>query len=179
MRILEAVPESVLWLGAWTEPTQANLRRETSTRGIDPRRLVFSEIVEHSAHLKRLGLADLALDTLHHGGGVTTVDCLWAGLPVLTTMGDTPPSRLGSTLNFAADMPEMIAPDLEVYEHRAVHLAQNPDALREIRKKLWNQRLTFPLFDTERYVRHLETGYALMWRNHLDGNRSRHFRIEV
>ena len=167
MRILRAVEGAVLWLGDWVPPTQRNLRREAAAEGVDPERLIFSGIVSHPLHLKRLALADLALDTFHHGGGVTTVDSLWAGLPVLTLAGETPPSRLGTTLLSAAEMPELITRRGEDYEALAVSLATNADRARSLRGRLWRQRLTCPLFDTDRYVRHLEHGLSLMWESHL------------
>ena len=153
------------------------MRREAEARGISGDRIIFAEITPHPEHLARLKLADMALDNLYHGGGVTTADYLWVGLPVLTIAGDTPPSRLGATLAKAAGMPELIMNNPEEYEDFAVELAESPDALSALRNKLWDQRLNCPLFDTERYVRHLEKGYELMWENHLRGERPRHIEV--
>ncbi len=179
MRIMKAVPGSVLWLGGWTKTARDNLRREAESRGVAGARLIFSEIVKHPLHCARLGLADLALDNLYHGGGVTTVDYLWSGLPVLTVVGETPPQRLGATLLGAAEMPELITESLDEFERAAVELARDPERLGALRRKLADKRLTCPLFDTERYVRHLESGYQLMWENHLAGNPPRHIEVPV
>ena len=132
----------------------------------------------HPLHLKRLALADIALDTFHHGGGVTTVDSLWAGLPVLTLAGETPPSRLGATLLSAAGMPELIARRGQDYEALAVSLATDRGRLQAIRERLWRQRLTCPLFDSDRYVRYLEDGLSLMWENYLRGEPPRHLEVQ-
>ena len=67
--------------------SQRNLRKEAEARGVDPKRIIFSAKLPHSIHLARQRLADLALDTLHHGGGVTTVDALNV---VLTDSQPTP-----------------------------------------------------------------------------------------
>ena len=66
-------------------------------------------------------------------------------------------------------MPELITRNLEEFEDLAVRMAHDRDALAAIRGKLWDQRLECPLFDIERYVRHLESGFELMWDNHLSG----------
>ena len=169
MRILKRIPNAVLWMGDWIEGTQRNLYAEAEARGVASGRLVFAGIVEHDVHCARLQLADLAIDTLYHCGGITTIDALWAGLPVLTVLGDTPASRLGATLVTAAGMPELVVRSLDEYENRTVDLAQSPGELAALRKKLWDQRLSCPLFDGPAYVRNLERGYEVMWENHLAG----------
>ena len=65
------------------------------------------------------------------------------------------------------------------YEDFAVELAEHPEKLAAIRQKLWDQRLACPLFDTERYVRHLERGYQLMWQNYLAGSAPQQFCVEA
>ncbi len=174
MEILSAVPDSVLWFGAWAPPTQKNLRREAEARGIDGKRLVFSKIVERNRHLARLKLADLALDNLYHGGGITTVDALWVGLPVLSILGNTPGARLGATLLSAAGMPETVTPDLDTYVRTAIELAHDRPRLDGLRRRLERERDTCALFDMTRYRGNLEAAYKAMWRNHESGHPPRH-----
>ena len=169
MRLLERVPGSVLWLGRWMDATCDNLRREAEAAGIDPERLVFSEIATREVHCARLSHADLALDNRYHGGGVTTIDALAAGVPVLTVTGDTPAGRLGATLLSAAGIPEMITVSLADYEARALDFARNPEALEAIRRKLGDGLATCAQFDTRRYTRHLERGFELIWERHATG----------
>ena len=170
MEILTRVPGSVLWFGAWIQGTQDNLRREAAKHGIDPERLIFAEIVEYEDHLARLCLVDLALDNLHHGGGVTSVDALWVGLPVLTILGDKPGARLGATLCNAAGVPDMVVPDVPNYIKRAVALANDPDQRMELRQRLIQGRDSQPLFDNERYCRNLDNAIEAAWNNHLAGH---------
>ena len=157
--------------------TQTNLRREAAKFGIDGERLVFADIVEHENHLARLAVADLALDNLHHGGGITSVDALWVGLPVLTILGDKPGGRLGATLCRAAGVPQMIAEDLRVYVERAVELANDRLQRQKLREKLIAGRETHALFDNDRYVRNLDKALAAVWDNHLAGEPPR--RLEI
>ena len=169
MEILTRVPGSVLWFGTWLQGTQENLRHEAAKHGVDGERLIFATIVDHEDHLARLGLADLALDNLQHGGGVTSVDALWVGLPVLSVLGDKPGAHLGATLSNAAGVPEMVAPDLPAYVERAVALANDPDQRRQLRQRLIEGRDNQPLFDNERFCRNLENAIAAAWDNHLAG----------
>jgi predicted O-linked N-acetylglucosamine transferase (SPINDLY family) len=169
MRLLKRVPNSVIWFIAGSPTSQRNLRREAEARGVDPSRIIFSAKLPHSIHLARQRLADLALDTLHHGGGVTTVDALWGNVPVVTIAGESPPSRNGATLLAAIGLQDLIADSIDAYEDIAFRLATEPERLAAVKQRLANNRDIYPLFDTERLTRHLESAYRLMWQRWLDG----------
>lgn len=169
MRIMTRLPNSVLWLADWSSATRRNLRREAEDRDVSGDRLIFAPILGHAEHCDRLRLADVAVDPHYHGGGVTTVDALWCGVPVVTICGKTPSSRLGTTLLKAAELPETITGSLGEYEDLVVALANDPERLKTLRRKIWDRRLTCPLFDTERYVRGLERAYQAMWKTHRAG----------
>jgi predicted O-linked N-acetylglucosamine transferase (SPINDLY family) len=158
-RLLHAVPGSVLWLIEDNSGACRNLRREAAMRGIDPGRLVFAGRVELSRHLARHRLADLFLDTLPVNAHTTASDALWAGLPLLTCLGKSFAPRVASSLLQAIGLPELITDNLEAYEALALKLAGNPALLRSLRLKLEQNRLTHPLFDTDRFRRHIETAY--------------------
>ena len=177
MRLLRKVPGSVLWLIECTEATKKNLAKEAETRGVSAERLVYARHLPHEKHLARQRLADLCLDNLYHGGGVTTSDALWVGLPVLTIAGDTSAGRNGATLLSAAGMSELITDSLDAYEKLAFALATNPERARALRKKLDAGRHSVPLFDTERLTRHLEIAYEMMWENWAAGNAPRRLTV--
>lgn len=177
MRIMTRLPNSVLWLGDWSPATRKNLCREAEDRDVSDDRLIFAPILDHAEHCGRLGLADVAVDPHYHGGGVTTVDALWCGVPVVTICGKTPSSRLGTTLLKAAELPETITGSLGEYEDLVVALANDPERLKTLRRKIWDRRLTCPLFDTERYVRGLERAYQAMWKTHRAGEAPRPINI--
>jgi protein O-GlcNAc transferase len=82
MRLLLAVPESVIWLLERDTIAKANLAREAAARGVAPERLVFARRLSLSEHLARHRLADLFLDTLPYNAHTTASDALWAGLPM-------------------------------------------------------------------------------------------------
>ena len=132
MRLLNAAPESVLWLLATNELAQTNLRKEAVARGVDPGRLVFAPHVSFAAHIERHRHADLFLDTLPCNAHTTASDALWGGLPVLTCSGNTFAGRVAGSLLTAMDMPELVTASLEEYEQRALAMIRAPERLRTI-----------------------------------------------
>jgi predicted O-linked N-acetylglucosamine transferase (SPINDLY family) len=163
MRILKRVPDSVFWLLADNRIAPENLRKEAQKRGVDPARLIFAARMPLAEHLARHRLADLFLDTLPYNAHTTASDALWAGLPVLTEIGETFAGRVAASLLTAIGLPELIAKSQAEYEALAVELATNSEKLSAIKDKLANNRSTTPLFDIERYTRDLEAAYEAMY----------------
>ncbi|MBF0181683.1 MAG: tetratricopeptide repeat protein, partial [Magnetococcales bacterium] len=169
-RLLEAVPGSLLWLREAPAEAVANLRREAMERGIDPDRLCFApRTATLEAHLSRLQLADLALDTFPYNSHATGCDALWSGVPMVTLQGEAFAGRVGASLLHAVGLPERIAPDPEGYLALAVELARHPERLRALRERLRVNRLSWPLFDTARFAKDLERLYQRIWQNHQAG----------
>jgi predicted O-linked N-acetylglucosamine transferase (SPINDLY family) len=171
LKILHQVPHSVLVLCHWNHAESvANLRYAAHRGGIEPARLHFVAPLSHEKHLRRIQLMDLALDTFYMGGGVTTLDALWAGLPLLTVRPDCASPHNGTDMLSAVDLPELIAPTLDEYVAKAVRLANAPDRLRDYRRRLESARTTSILFDHARYVRQFQALLATMWENHVAGH---------
>jgi protein O-GlcNAc transferase len=162
MRILKAVEDSVLFLYAANPEVEKNLRSEAKRRGVDPARLIFAGWVPRADYLARYRTADLFLDTLPYNAGTTASDALWAGLPVLTQTGESFASRYAASLLHAIGLPELITASAPDYEALAIELAQNPERLAGIRRKLASNRSTAPLFDTHAFARNIEAVYAAM-----------------
>lgn len=162
MRLLVAVPESVLWLLGSRNGVEENLRREAAKRGVDPIRLVFAKKLPLADHLARHRNADLFLDTLPYNAHTTTSDALWAGLPVLTCRGNAFAGRVAASLLHAVGLPEMVTSSLQDYEDLAITLARTPEKLAEIKQKLARNRMTTPLFDIDTYTRGLERAFIHM-----------------
>ncbi len=161
MRLLGAVPGSVLWLlGDGT--TAANLRCEAAARGVDPARLVFAPRLAYAEYLARYRLADLFLDTLPYNAHTTASDALWAGLPVLTCAGQSFQARVAASLLLAVGLPELVTSDLGAYEAEALDLALRPTRLAALRARLIANRSTAALFDTPGLAGALEAGYVRM-----------------
>ena len=162
MEILRAVPNSVLWLIREDPLAETNLRDEATSRQVDPQRLIFSDKIDKPEHLARHRLADLFLDTYTVNAHTGASDALRAGLPLLTCPGASFIARVAASLLDAVGLPELAVANLEEYKKLAVHLAQDTNAIADLRDKLDRQRLTYPLFDTRRFVRNLEVAYGRM-----------------
>jgi predicted O-linked N-acetylglucosamine transferase (SPINDLY family) len=121
-----------------------------------------------SEHLARHRLADLFIDTLPYNAHTTASDALWAGLPVLTCMGQSFAARVAASLLLALDLPELITRSQTEFEARAISLAQNATELAAIAAKLQNNRASSPLFDAKRFARHIEKAFEIMHTRHLD-----------
>jgi predicted O-linked N-acetylglucosamine transferase (SPINDLY family) len=163
MRLLQEVPGSVLWLLQDNAGAEANLRNAAAARGVNPARLVFAGRTKLEDHLARHRLADLFLDTLPYNAHTTASDALWAGLPVLTCLGETFAGRVAASVLSAVRVPELVTTTAEEYERLAIDLATNPEKLGRIKQELARNRHTTPLFDTERFVVHIEAAYAAMY----------------
>ena len=170
MRILKRVPRSVLWLIAFNELAKKNLMKETELRGVNADRVRFADRLPVARHIKRISVADLALDTMVCSGGTTTIDTLRGGVPVLAMRGGNFLTRMSASLLNAVGLPELVVNDLEEYVERAVRLALDRRELEEIKVRLEEYRMSKPLFDTPGYTRYLERGYRLMWKRYLRGN---------
>ena len=162
MRLLAAVPGSVLWLKQPNRDARKNLEKEAAARGIDPVRLVFARDALLDVHLARHALADLCLDTLPYNGHATTAHALWAGTPLLTCRGKAFAGRVAASLLKAVDMPELVTKNLANYEALALKLAREADTLAALKAKLAVNRTTTPLFDRDRFRRAIEAAYLQM-----------------
>jgi len=169
MRILNAVPGSVLWLLVNEAEAMDRLRAVAAGQGVDPARLVFAPHLASARHLARHRLADLFLDTLPYNARTTASDALWAGLPVLTQMGHAFAGRVAASLLHAVGLPELITRGAAAYEALAIALGRDPARAGALKAKLAAAIPTAPLFNTPRFTRHLEGAYRMMWQRHAAG----------
>jgi predicted O-linked N-acetylglucosamine transferase (SPINDLY family) len=178
IRILNAVRGSVLWLFEDNPTAAVNLRKEAQKRGLDPQRVIFAKRMQLPDHLARHRAADLFLDTLPYNAHTTASDALWAGLPILTCMGESFASRVAASLLRAIGLPDLIAADQADYESLAIQLAMNPVKLRSIRDRLTENRLTTALFDTPLFTRHIEEAYREMYERYQNDLLPDHIEIK-
>jgi predicted O-linked N-acetylglucosamine transferase (SPINDLY family) len=176
-RILKASADSVLWLLAGDPAMQEKLRQQLALRDIDPARLVFAPKLPLDAHLARHQCADLFLDTFIYGAHTTASDALRAGLPLLTLKGESFAARVGASILTAAGMPELIASDHADYEAKAIELARNRFVLDGLRRRLKSHLASMPLFDVDRFARHLDAGLMAIVKAVRLGRKPAHLRI--
>ena len=162
VRILKLIPNSVLWLADGHPAYIRNIRAAWENAELDASRLIFAPRSSVEKYLAQYHLVDLFLDVFPYTSGTTASDALWAGCPLLTLVGKTMVARMAGSLVKAAGLPEMLTYSIDEYVLRAVHYASHPDELANLRQRLIQQRFEVPLFDTERFVRHLESAYEQM-----------------
>jgi len=155
--LLRAAPDAVLWLFVTNHQARHNLAQEAAQRGVDPARLFWAQTVPIAQHVARVQAADLFLDTMPVNAHTTASDALWAGVPLVTTLGETFVSRVAASLLHAAGVSELIAKDLAAYEQIALNLVRDRGKLQALRGRLQSTRHSSTLFDTKRYVGEFET----------------------
>ena len=162
MRLLRAVDGSVVWIIDGGTDTTLNLRKAAAARGVDPARVVVAPRVPLDRHMARHAHADLFLDTGPFNGHTTGSDALFMGVPLVTCIGRTFHARVAASLLRAHGLPELITETLADYEALALALARDPVRLAALKARVRANQASHPLFDTQRYVRHLEAAFAHM-----------------
>jgi len=166
-QILLAVPNSrlVVKSGALSDTlVKERLVARFERHGIRQERLVLRENSAHAEMFAEYGDIDIALDTFPFNGGMTTLEALWMGVPVVTVAGDTVVSRqtVSALVNIGlAD--ELAFPSVEAYIEGAIALANNPARLTELRSQIRPRMITSPLRQSEQFTRDLEMLYRRMW----------------
>lgn len=166
-RILRAAPESRLFLKC-KQLGHPEVRRTTaeafSRQRVDPGRLILEGGAPHEELLTAYNRIDIALDPFPYTGGITTMEALWMGVPVLTLRGDSFLANIGESILRSSGLPEWVAHSQEEYVEIAVARADDPAALTELRRELRDRFLASPAGNTPRFARHLEQALRGMWK---------------
>ncbi|MDB2349349.1 tetratricopeptide repeat protein [Alphaproteobacteria bacterium] len=173
MRLLKRVEGSVLWLMESNKWAENNLYKEAEKYGIKSNRLIFANKLTYSDHLARCKLGDLFLDTFNYNAHTTASDALWAGMPLVTKIGEGFTARVASSILMALDLPELITKNEKDYESLIFEIATSSEKLFKIKKKLSENKLIKPLFNSELFIKYLEDGYKKVYQNYLDGNKTK------
>jgi predicted O-linked N-acetylglucosamine transferase (SPINDLY family) len=159
VRLLDLIPDSILWLLDANPIARANIQRAAVAMGLDVGRIVFAPRADLDAHFSRIPLADLFLDTLPYNSHTSACDALWCGVPLVTCRGKSFAARVAASILEAADLGQLVAPTLEKYEELALSLAENRAALQALRGRLTESRAELVLFDSLRFTRQVENAY--------------------
>ncbi len=166
-QLLQAAPQARLVLKDRTLDDAAQKARVLgwfTDRGIDPGRLTLLPGSGHLEHMAAYGQVDIALDPFPQGGGITTCEALWMGVPVVALMGQVPSSRIASAIVTNVGLPELVADTPEAYVATAARLAGAPQRLADLRGRLRQVIAAAPIGNTVAYTRAVEQGYRLFWR---------------
>src|SRR5581483_1491343 len=162
MRVLQEIPDSVLWLLGQSEAAITNLSHHARLAGIGPERLIFAPFAAPQDHFARLPAADAVLDALVCNGHTTTSDALWAGVPVITTRGAHFASRVSESLLNAMELSELVGSDLDDMVRIAKRVANDANYRLTLRATVAANRRSAPLFDTARFTRDFESAIEMM-----------------
>jgi predicted O-linked N-acetylglucosamine transferase (SPINDLY family) len=158
-QIAQAVPRArfVLRYGCYEGETRRVVSELAAEAGLAPGRLVFEEGGPQPQLLAGYANIDVALDTFPYSGGVTTLEALWMGIPVVTRRGATFAGRHSASHLHAAGLPELITDTDAAYVATAIALVNDMPALAALRAGLRARMLASPLMDADRFASHLET----------------------
>jgi protein O-GlcNAc transferase len=163
--ILRSVPESRLLMGGVPAGViRERLLAAVVGTGVAPERITFAPRVPVEEYYRLYDTVDIALDTMPYGGGTTTLDALWMGVPVVTAPGRTPVSRSAASILEALELRAWVAAGPRDYVRLAVEHALAPSEVSALRRNLRQRMLASPLTDEARFARDLESAYRSMWR---------------
>lgn len=166
--VLRAVPDARMVLNRWpldSERARAKYAALFAAQGIDPSRIDFRATKGREKYLRSYHDVDLMLDTTPFGGGTTTSEALWMGVPVVALSSDRFPGRMSESILRAVGLPELVSADPADYVRRAIALAGDLPRLAAYRETLRGRVEGSPLCDVPGYARQMESVFDWMWAN--------------
>ena len=168
-RLLKSVPEAQLLLYARTGAHRDRVHRALHEAGVDESRATFVGRQSLALYLETYRDIDVALDPHPYGGGTTTCDALWMGVPVVSLAGRTAVSRAGATLLSHVGLERLVARSEEQYLERAAELIRDQGSLAELRRQLRHSLESSPIMDALQFTRGFEAALRSAWRAWCEG----------
>jgi predicted O-linked N-acetylglucosamine transferase (SPINDLY family) len=163
-QILKAVPNSRLLLSAHPGNHRTRLEERLEQYGIERSRVEFVGFMLPENYFELYQRIDIALDTFPYGGGTTTCDALWMGVPVISLVGATAVGRGGLSILSNIGLPELATRSKEDYVRAAGELANDLPRLGDLRTTLRQRMEQSPLMDAPKFAHNVEAAYRQMWR---------------
>ncbi|MCG5536376.1 tetratricopeptide repeat protein [Ectothiorhodospira mobilis] len=171
-RILEALPESRLMLKdrRFEDPdVTAWVQQAFQAEGIPAERLILEKASPHAELLRTYNRIDIALDPWPYTGGLTTIEALFMGVPVVTCPGPSFAGRHAASHLTNAGLPEWVAQDFDDYKRIALDWANHLDDLAELRRNLRSQFQKSPLSGHVQFAANLLHAFELMYQQWAEG----------
>jgi len=178
INILDKVKNSVLWLLEDNKDASENLLKFSKSKNFDIKRIIFAKKLPNDQHLARLQLANLSLDTFPYGAHTTASDALYVKLPLITLIGKSFQTRVGSSLLKCLKLEELITKSLIEYTDKAVEIALNKKKYFEIKDKLINNHKITKLFDSISFAKNIEKAYKIIFKRYVDNLSPDHIIID-
>jgi protein O-GlcNAc transferase len=163
-QLLRMVPQSQLLLHARPGSHRRRVHELLEREGVDSARMRFADRMPYLDYCRLYNGIDIALDTFPHGGGTTTCDGLWMGVPAVSLVGRTGVGRGGLSILTNLGLPELAARSEAQYVQIAKELADDLPRLSHLRSTLRSRMKASPLMDASRFARNMEAAYRQMWR---------------
>jgi predicted O-linked N-acetylglucosamine transferase (SPINDLY family) len=161
--ILMGVPDSRLILHAHPGKHLDEIAQRLDRAGVAKSRLIVVGQQSGSNYMETYRRIDIALDPFPYGGGITTCDALWMGVPVVTLSGQTAVGRGGRSILSNLGLRELIAFTPDEYVQIAVDLAKDENRMDSLRQSMRCRMQSSPLMDAQGFARDMETAYRQMW----------------
>jgi predicted O-linked N-acetylglucosamine transferase (SPINDLY family) len=162
--LLQEMPGSKLVLHAYHGTHCDRVRDLFAQQGVSPERLTFVDMLPMEKYFEQYHRIDVALDPFPYGGGTTTCDALWMGVPAVSLAGRTPVGRGGLSILSNIGLADLVATDEKQYVRIALKLANDLPRLSALRATLRERMQDSPLMDAPRFARNVEAAYREMWR---------------
>ncbi len=163
-RLMKRLPGTQLLLLARTESQREQVWAALRRHGVADTRVTFVGKQSFEDYLDTYRRIDVALDPYPFGGGTTTCDALWMGVPVVSLVGRTAVSRAGLSLLSNVGLGHLAADGEDGYVEAAAGLIGDGEERARLRRELRGTMEASPLMDSERFTRNLEDAYRSMWR---------------
>ena len=156
--ILQSVSNSRLILKSSTFCDTNSLLDKFKKNGVENKVKILDKVNFHKKknHLELYNKVDLALDTFPYNGVTTTFEALWMNVPVMVLKGYNFNSRCGESIIKNTKIDYLIASNTKEYIQKVIFLSQNRKKLNEMRKELYDEVLSTPLFDTKSFAKDFE-----------------------
>ncbi len=132
--------------------------------GIAPERIILQGNTSRDAHMAAFNQIDIALDPFPHGGGVTALEGMMMGVPVVTLRWGSLVGRLSATILSTLGLSDWIAETPEQYVEIALRKAGDLQSLAALRQQLRGIFTSSIIGDQIAYVKAVEQEYRLLWR---------------
>ena len=168
-KILNSIPDSKLFLKdkkLSNELWRKEVLKKYSDLGINENRIILEGSSKREEYLSSYNQVDIALSPFPYGGGTTTIEGLWMGVPAIVKKGNSFISRIGETIFYNTDFQDWIAKDNKDYISKAINFSSNLDYLHKIRKNMRKNLTTKPIFDIKNFTINFENSLWSIWKKY-------------
>ena len=156
IQILKRNENTVLWLLEDNALMKQHVVEYLLEVGLDESRIIFAQRVPREAHIDRLGLSDIVLDTRTYNGHTTTTDAIQSGVPVVTVSGQHFASRVSHSILNSVGLNELVTNNLKDYTEKIHMLINDAEHRLALCKKLKNEQAMKSFYDVKQFTKDFE-----------------------